>query len=124
MGGVADAGTTVLLSSHILTDLERVCDYVIVLHAAQVQLAGDVDDLLAQHRQLVGPRQGGGPVPGVAQVVRASHTDRQSTLLVRTDGPISDPLWTVHEVTLEELILAYLADGGAQATHASWKVPA
>ena len=91
MGSVADSGTTVLLSSHLLADLERVCDYLIVLQAARVQLAGPVDDLVAAHRQLVGPRHGGGPIDGVAAVVRASHTDRQSTLLVRTDGPVTDP---------------------------------
>jgi ABC-2 type transport system ATP-binding protein len=54
MGSVAETDTTVLLSSHLLTDLERVCDYMIVLHAAQVQLAGSVEDLIAEHRQLVG----------------------------------------------------------------------
>ena len=64
MGSVADAGTTVLLSSHLLADLERVCDYLIVLHAAQVQLVGAVDDLVAEHRQLVGPRHDGGPIGG------------------------------------------------------------
>jgi ABC-2 type transport system ATP-binding protein len=57
MGSVADSGTTVLLSSHLLADLERVCDYVIVLHAARVQLAGPVDEIVAEHRQLVGPRR-------------------------------------------------------------------
>jgi ABC-2 type transport system ATP-binding protein len=124
MGSVADAGTTVLLSSHLLADLERVCDYLIVLHAAQVQLVGTVDDLVAGHRQLVGPRHGNDPIPGVAAVVRSSHTDRQSTLLVRTNGPIADPVWTVHEVTLEDLILAYLADGETQASHDAWGVPA
>jgi ABC-2 type transport system ATP-binding protein len=124
MGSVAESGTTVLLSSHLLADLERVCDYLIVLHAARVQLAGAVDDLVAEHRQLVGPRHGDDPVPGVAVVVRASHTDRQSTLLVRTDGPVNDPLWTVHEVTLEDVILAYLAEGTTQASHSAWGVPA
>ena len=124
MGSVAETGTTVLLSSHLLADLERVCDYLIVLHAAQVQLVGAVDDLVAEHRQLVGPRHGDDPIAGVAAVVRASHTDRQSTLLVRTDGPITDPAWTVHEVTLEDLILAYLADGDTQASHEAWGVPA
>jgi ABC-2 type transport system ATP-binding protein len=124
MGSVADAGTTVLLSSHLLADLERVCDYLIVLHAAQVQLVGGVDELVAEHRQLVGPRHGNDPIAGVAAVVRASHTDRQSTLLVRTDGPITDPTWTVREVTLEDLILAYLADGDTQASHDAWGVPA
>ena len=124
MGSVADTGTTVLMSSHLLADLERVCDYLIVLHAAQVQLHGPVDELIAEHRQLVGPRHAGNPIAGVASVVRASHTDRQSTLLVRTDGPITEPAWTVHEVTLEDLVLAYLAEGDALGSHDAWGVPA
>jgi ABC-type multidrug transport system ATPase subunit len=125
MGSVAETGTSVLLSSHLLGDLERVCDYLIVLHAARVQLVGTVEDLVAQHRLLIGARHDGGPIAGVAAVVRASHTDRQSTLLVRTDGTVDDPLWTVREVTLEDLILAYLADGGeAEATHSAWGVAA
>jgi ABC-type multidrug transport system ATPase subunit len=124
MGSVAETGTTVLLSSHLLADLERVCDYLIVLHAARVQLVGTVEDLVAGHRQLVGPRHGDDRIAGVATVVRASHTDRQSTLLVRTDGPIIDPMWTVHDVTLEDVILAYLADGETPSTHTAWEVPA
>ena len=124
MGSVAESDTTVLLSSHLLADLERVCDYLIVLHAARVQVLGTVDDLVAGHRQLVGPRHDGGPLGGVATVVRASHTDRQSTLLVRTDGPITDPSWTVREVGLEDVILAYLADGETTTRHAEWEVPA
>ncbi len=119
MGSVAESGTTVLLSSH----LQRVCDYLIVLHAAQVQLVGAVEDLVGEHRQLVGPCHGNDPIAGVAAVVRASHTDRQSTLLVRTDGPVDDPAWTVLEVTLEDLILAYFADGDTQASHTEWGVP-
>src|SRR5204862_259066 len=83
MGSVAEAGTTVLLSSHLLADLERVCDYLIVLNAAQVQLVGTVEDLVAGHRWLTGARHGGEAIAGVTTVVRASHTDRQSTLLVR-----------------------------------------
>ena len=124
MGSVAESGTTVLLSSHLLADLERVCDYVIVLHAARVQLVGTVDDLVDQHRRIVGPRHGTEPIPGVATIVRASHTDRQSTLLVRTNGPIEDPAWNVHEVTLEDLILAYLADGETESSHSAWGVAA
>ncbi|MEU3454767.1 ABC transporter ATP-binding protein [Micromonospora sp. NPDC006766] len=124
MGSVADAGTSVLLSSHLLADLERVCDYLIVLHAARVQLTGTVDDLVAGHRQLVGPRHDGTPPAGVAAVLRASHTDRQSTLLVRTDGPIDDPAWTVREVSLEDIVLAHLADGDPMTSHTEWGVPA
>jgi len=124
MGSVAEYGTTVLLSSHILADLERICDYVIVLHAAQVRLVGAVDDLVAEHRQLIGPRHDSGPVRGVAEVVRASHTDRQSTLVVRTDGRPVDPVWTVHDASLEDIILAYLAGRDVAANHTAWEVAA
>jgi ABC-2 type transport system ATP-binding protein len=124
MGSVAESDTTVLLSSHILADLERSCDFLVVLQRGRVQLSGAVDDIVAGHRQLVGPRHLGEPIDGVEAVVRARHTDRQSTLLVRTDGPVRDPSWTVHELSLEDLILAYLADSDAQANHEAWGVPA
>jgi ABC-type multidrug transport system ATPase subunit len=124
VGSTAETGTTVLLSSHLLADLERVCDYLIVLNAAQVQLAGTVENLLAEHRQLVGPRHDDDPIPGVATVVRESHTDRQSTLLVRLNGPITDPAWTVQEVTLEGLVLAYLAEVDTVPSHTAWGVSA
>jgi ABC-type multidrug transport system ATPase subunit len=114
MGAVADQGVTVVLSSHLLADLERVCDYLIVLSAAHVQVLGAVDELLEAHKVLVGPhRDDQPPIAGVAQVVRASHTDRQATLLVRTDGPIHDPAWKALDVTLEDLVLAYLAEPAA-----------
>jgi ABC-2 type transport system ATP-binding protein len=124
MGSVAESGTTVLLSSHILGDLERVCDYLIVLHSAEVKLVGPVEDLVDGHRRLVGPRHDGGPIAGVESIVKASHTDRQSTLLVRAGQPVDDRLWTVHEVTLEDIILAYLAEGSANASYDTWGVPA
>ncbi|MFC0551017.1 ABC transporter ATP-binding protein [Planotetraspora thailandica] len=109
MGSVADGETTVLLSSHLLGDLERVCDYLIVLQAAHVQLLGGVDELVSEHKTLVGPRRERASIAGVSEIVRESHTDKQTTLLVRTDGPILDPAWSVHDVTLEDLVLAYLA---------------
>ena len=115
MGSVAEQGLTVLLSSHLLADLERVCDYLIVLQAARVQVLGPVDELLDRHRLLVGPRRDPAGIAGVAAVVRATHTARQSTLLVRTDGPVRDPALTVGDVTLEDLVLAYLADPSAGA---------
>jgi ABC-2 type transport system ATP-binding protein len=113
MGAVAEEGTTVLLSSHLLGDLERVCDYLVVLQTGQVQVLGAVDDLLAEHKLLIGPHREEPTVAGVATIVRQSHTDRQTTLLVRTGGPIHDPAWQVHDVTLEDLVLAYLANAAA-----------
>lgn len=110
MGSVAEDGTTVLLSSHLVADLERVCDYLIVLNESRVQVLGGVDDLLAGHKVLIGPRRDTGKIAGVASVIRESHTDRQTTLLVRTDGPVLDPAWTAHDLSLEDLVLAYLTE--------------
>ena len=109
MAAVADQEMTIVLSSHLLGDLERVCDHVVVLSAGRVQLAGDVDDLLAEHHLLSGPRKDPARLPRDQRVVTAEHTDRQSTLLVHTTAPILDPAWSVSDVSLEDLVLAYMA---------------
>jgi ABC-2 type transport system ATP-binding protein len=108
---VAGHEASVVLSSHLVADLERVCDYLIVLAAARVQLAGEVDDLLATHHRLTGPRRDPATLPAGQQVIEASHTDRQSTLIVRTSEPIHDPAWTVEQLSMEDLVLAYMAAG-------------
>jgi ABC-2 type transport system ATP-binding protein len=107
-GYAAEHGISVVLSSHLVADLERVCDFMVLLSAAHVQLAEDVDDLLGSHRRLVGPRRDPLTLPSDQQVISESHTDRQSTLLVRTAGPIFDPAWKVEEVSLEDIVLAYM----------------
>jgi ABC-2 type transport system ATP-binding protein len=106
---VAESGMSVVLSSHLVTDLERVCDYLMVLVASRVQVAGEIEQLLASHRRLSGPRRNAGSLPSTQTVIEASHTPRQSTLLVRTDEPIHDPAWTIEQVGLEDLVLAYMA---------------
>jgi ABC-2 type transport system ATP-binding protein len=108
METVAEQQVSVVLSSHLISDLERVCDYVIVLVDSRVRLAGSVDELLATHHLLSGPRRDQDTLPAGMQVVSTSHTDRQSTLLVRTSGPVLDPAWMVSEVGLEDLALAYM----------------
>jgi ABC-2 type transport system ATP-binding protein len=105
---VAEHQVSVVLSSHLLGDLERVCDYMILLMASRVQLAGDVDELLGSHRRLIGPRRDPATLPADQHLIEASHTDRQSTLLVRTDSPVVDPAWTVEEVSMEDLVLGYM----------------
>ena len=105
---VAAHGVTVVLSSHLITDLERVCDYLVVLDNGQVALTGDVEDLLASHHLLTGPRRDSDAMPSGMTVVEESHVERQSTMLVRADGPILDPTWTVTPVTLDDLVLAYM----------------
>jgi ABC-2 type transport system ATP-binding protein len=106
---VAEQGTNVALSSHLIADLERVCDYLVVLAASRVQLAGEVSELLASHHRISGPRRDPGTLPAGQEVIEASHTDRQSTLLIRSDGPVLDPAWTVRPVTLDDLVLAYMS---------------
>ena len=108
MGTVADQQLSVVLSSHLISDLERVCDYLIVLADSRVRVAGPVDELLAAHHLLSGPRRDEDSLPAGMQVISGSHTDRQSTLLVRADGPVLDPAWTVSAVGMEDLVLAYM----------------
>jgi ABC-2 type transport system ATP-binding protein len=119
MEATADQELSVVLSSHLITDIERVCDYLIVLVGSRVVAAGSADDLLATHRLLSGPRRDPASLPGGVQVISASHTDVQSTLLVHSTGPVLDPVWTVSEVGLEDLVLAYLsqATGRGRRNH-------
>lgn len=124
MGAVAEDGTTVLLSSHLLGDLERVCDYLIVLRAGRVQVIGGVEELLAEHKVLIGPRRDGTVIEGPGAVIEQSHTSKQSTLLVRTTGTITDSTWTVQDVTLEDLVLAYLAHEETRTPEQAKAVPA
>jgi ABC-2 type transport system ATP-binding protein len=112
MAAVADDEMAVVLSSHLVADLERVCDYVVILANSRVQLAGDVDALLASHLRLTGPRRDPSTLPADQVVIEASHTDRQSTLIVRTDQPVYDPAWTVEPLGLEDLVLAYMRHAG------------
>ena len=109
MGAVAEQEVSVVLSSHLVTDLERVCDYLVVLAAGRVQVTGDVDQLLACHHRLTGPRRDPARMPSGQHVIEASHTDRQSTLIVRSDGPVHDPAWTVGQLSLEDVVLAYMS---------------
>jgi ABC-2 type transport system ATP-binding protein len=112
MDAVVEAPMTIMLSSHLITDLERVCDQLMVLCSGQVKVFGTIDELLGTHKLLTGPPHTGRPsIAGVEHVVSASHTDRQTQLLVRTNGNVLDPAWDQHEVSLEDLVLAYLADG-------------
>jgi ABC-2 type transport system ATP-binding protein len=114
----ADQQVSVVLSSHLVADLERVCDYLVVLVASRVRLAGEVDQLLAAHHLVTGPRRDPASVPSGWEVISASHTGRQSTLLIRTDGPVHDPAWTVTQVSLEDVVLAYMSQAaGAESGH-------
>ncbi len=107
MEAVAEHELTVVLSSHLIADLERVCDFLILLTASEVRLAGEIEGLVADHKVLIGPRDTEPYVPG-ADIVKAEHAARQTTLVVRLLGPMHDPRWTIQDIGLEELLLAYM----------------
>jgi ABC-2 type transport system ATP-binding protein len=111
----AEGSLTVVLSSHLVTDLERVCDHLILLAGSQVQLCGDIDTLLAEHKILAVPRQDTAAVERTHQVVQTVSTANLSTLLVRLGGPVTDPACQAEDVNFEELVLAYLGAGEAPA---------
>lgn len=108
MAAVADGGMTVMLSSHVVSDLQDTCDWLVVLNRGRVQVSGDIEDLLATHRLLTGPAELADGLAARVSVVDDSRTDRQATILARTGLTPLDPRWTTRGVGLEELVLAYL----------------
>jgi ABC-2 type transport system ATP-binding protein len=106
---VAELAVTVVLSSHLISDLEQVCDHLIVLVASEVRVAGEVDDLLDTHHRLVGPRAELDELTAGAEVIQAEHQVDHSTLIVRFPAglPAASPP-TSERLSLEELVLAYL----------------
>jgi ABC-2 type transport system ATP-binding protein len=116
MATVADEGVSVVLSSHVLAELERVADYLILMSGGRVRVADEVDHLLSTHRILTGPAAEAGRPAGLT-VVHERRAEAQAHLLVRTADP-ADPVppgWEPHPVSLEELVLAYLREPGAAA---------
>ena len=109
MEATAEQELGVVMSSHLVSDLERICDYLIVLVASRVEVAADVDDLLASHWQVTGPRTDPAALPAGWDVISESHTDRQSTLVVRSPGPIAEPGWSADPIGLEDLVLTYMS---------------
>ena len=112
---MADDGVSIVLSSHVLAELERVADYLILLSRGQVQVAGEVDSLLASHRVLTGPAAEADRY-AERPVVHVRRAETQAHLVVRAtaDDPVP-PGWEAHSVGLEELALAYLREPGAAA---------
>jgi ABC-2 type transport system ATP-binding protein len=115
---VAEAGMTVILSTHIVAELAGVGDYLVLLASGRPVLTGDVDELRDQHRRLIGPRADAPPCPG--QIIQAQHTERQSTFVVRLSSPPAPPFvapgWQSQPLSLEDLVLAYLRTGSRPST--------
>jgi ABC-2 type transport system ATP-binding protein len=107
----------------VIADVERVCDHIVLLAGGAVRLEGNVEELLDSHRLLAGPRRPLGSIRGVREIVRERYSGRQLTLLATVDGPIVDPSWAVERVSLEDLLLAYMAPERLPAPRPQEKVP-
>lgn len=108
MEAVAESGMTVLLSSHVVSDLENTCDWLIVLNGGQVQVSGDIDELVAGHRILTGPAAEADALAERVTVVDDARSLKQATLFARTEPVPLAPQWTERPANLEQLVLAYL----------------
>jgi ABC-2 type transport system ATP-binding protein len=118
MDAVREQRLTVLLSSHIITDLERVCDYLVLLSASRVQLAADIGEILRTHALLTLPREDAGIAGAAHTVLEAEPAGREVRLLVRLGSAPLAPGWQVEAASLEAIVLAYLgqpAVGDAEA---------
>jgi ABC-2 type transport system ATP-binding protein len=114
---VTEQAVSVVLSSHLVADLERVCDYLVVLVASRVQISGDIESLIGSHHRITGT----GPLPAGLTAVEEKHAAGRSTFLVHHEGPPDDLVgagWRPEPVSLEDLVLAYLARAGHTETEA------
>jgi ABC-2 type transport system ATP-binding protein len=122
LASMTDDGVSVLLSSHALPELERVADYLVLLSRGEMQLADEVEDLLAGHLVLTGPAAEADAYARRLNVVLDRRAAAQAHLLVRT-GETPEPAvpgWEAHPVSLEELVMAYLRAPGAEVLAASF----
>ncbi len=110
---VVEEGITVLLSSHVVADLERVCDFLVIISGGRVQVTGDIDELLTTHHLLVGPRVDQGTRPPGVELIKEAHTERQSSLWVRGQLSHLPDGWREAPLGLEELVITYLSVPGA-----------
>jgi ABC-2 type transport system ATP-binding protein len=111
MAAAADTGLTVLIASHVVSELERLCDWLIVLTGGRVRLAGPADELVAAHRLLTVPRATpDAELPGL--ILDRTDSDRHSTVLIRTDPGLlaaqQRPGWQADAVGFEQLVMTYL----------------
>ena len=106
---VAGGNLSVVLSSHLLHDLERVCDHVVLLASGRAQLCEEIDTLLASHRMLVGPKRSLVDVESSIKVIKSTVTTNQLRLVARIEEPVLDPTWEISELGLEDILVAYMA---------------
>jgi ABC-2 type transport system ATP-binding protein len=111
MAAAAERELSIIMSSHLVSDLEHICDYLVVLVGSRVLLDGPVEELVASHHLVTCRRCDAADLPPGVQVITESHTDKQSTFLVRSTAPVVDAALNADPVDLEQLVLAYMGMG-------------
>jgi ABC-2 type transport system ATP-binding protein len=116
MSAVAEQGLSVIFSSHVVAELERVADYLILMSHGRVQMTGAIDDILSTHVVLSGPTDEAEHVAELFTIVQTQHAGRQTQFVARIDGPSEFPNgWMAENISLDELVLAYLREPSASA---------
>jgi ABC-2 type transport system ATP-binding protein len=119
LAGLAEATVStqmsIVMSSHLVSDLARICDYLVVLVASRVQVAGPVTEVLADHYLVTGPSVDRSGLPDDAEIISAVRNLGQTTALVRTAAAPQHPAWTVTRPNLEDVVLGYMSRAGEGA---------
>jgi ABC-2 type transport system ATP-binding protein len=108
METVAEHDISVILSSHLVSDVERVCDFLVILVSSRVVLTGEVDDIVTSHHRLVGPATAGEATMENQEIIKWYRVGRQDEVIVRSHGPVIDPAWIIEPLSLEDIVLAYM----------------
>jgi ABC-2 type transport system ATP-binding protein len=104
----AEGDLTVVMSSHLLSDLERICDQVIILAAGETQLCDSIDHAVESHKMLIGPDDAHFDSPNIT-VVQEVRSARQSRLLVHLAAQGAIPKgWHVENTNIEDIVLGYM----------------
>jgi ABC-2 type transport system ATP-binding protein len=111
MRQVADSGSSVILSTHSLSDVAAICDYVVVLAHSRVVLADDIEFVLESHRFVAARRDNAAVLPDGAIAIDERSSARQMAALVRVEVPVDETQWKIEQPTLEEIVMAYLRAG-------------
>ncbi|MEU9084513.1 ABC transporter ATP-binding protein [Streptomyces sp. NPDC048357] len=107
MADVAENGTSVVMSSHILTELEGACDHLLLVDGGRIRLSGPADEIVAAHRLLAGPATALTDL-AAHTVVESRTAGRRLTALARLRGPLDTDTWQTADPSLEEVLLAHL----------------
>jgi ABC-2 type transport system ATP-binding protein len=116
MSAVAEGGLSVIFSSHVVSELERVADYLILMSQGRIQMMGLIDELLAKHVVLSGPTDDAELVAESITVVQSQQAGRQTQFIGSVDAPQEFPSgWVAETISLDELVLAYLREPSASS---------